>query len=279
MHPLAESLANEMIRTFWSADGQIQWEAIEEERLLWLEPNTALVGRMDARGLTEDGKMFGEWKTLSAYQGKKIDEVKASWRLNPQALTYGVLAPSDTRRFTVRWAIKDKTPRCDFEWYLYTDAEVAWWRGELIRIANDIRARRYKKIIPIHNGNGFIEVKDLVNWQTNLTTCMRYGWNYRCPYWDEGCSKLNFGGRIGEARVPHLDIEKAILTATEIPDLVVLDATRVGTWLECEEKYRRGYEGEGTAIDSEALTIGKDFHDIYGNHLKLIMERQNGTVG
>ena len=177
MEPLSQQLADAFKAHFFSADREITWLAAEEERSLWLTPNTCLVGRVDARGLTSEGKsFFGEWKTISNYRARYMDEEKAKWRTDPQALTYGVLVP-ETHLFTVRWAIKPnakaKTPvfACDFEWYTYNDAEIAHWRQQLVEIADEIRSwRSFREFGP---------------WRTNFGACFRYGMMYACPFYDK----------------------------------------------------------------------------------------------
>lgn len=255
-HPEAERLGSGFIAHFWSADHSIRWSSAEQEMLQWLDERTALVGRVDARGTTEGGdNFFGEWKTMNERRARYMAAVKEEWRFDPQALTYGVLVPN-TRMFTVRWAIKSNPAKFDHEWYTYTDAEVEWWRGELIRIAQDIRRNRER------GGR---------NWPTNLTNCLRYGAKYACPFLND-CQALTFASA-GTPREPHLGIERE-LRAIEIPGLVVLDATRTETWLGCQEKYRRTYEGTGHSEESEALTIGKDFHTIISTHINKLIDAQ-----
>lgn len=259
-HALAQQLADTFISHFWSADREITWLAAEQERFIHLTPNTILVGRVDARGLTGDGlPFFGEWKTLSAYKGRYIEDEKLKWRSDPQALTYGVLVP-ETSRFTVRWAIKPdgkKGPRCDFEWYTYTEAEVSHWRSQLIDIADEIRAWRTRSS----------------PWRTNFGNCFQYGLKYPCPFVDK-CHHQRWSESMDKPRTPHLAIERTgegLDKATLPPDTVVIDASRVGDYLECPEKYRRKWEGEGFQEESEALTIGTDFHGIIATHVRSLI--------
>ena len=266
MHALATNLADVFTRNFASADREITWVAAEEERSLLIAPNTLLVGRIDARGITSDGRpFFGEWKTLSNYKGRYIAEEKLKWRTDPQALTYGVLVP-ETHLFTVRWAIKPyekaKSPvvTCDFEWYTYTDAEVDHWRSQLIQMAEEIRNLR----------------KGPIPWRTNFGSCYRFGVRYACPFVDV-CNAQAWSRSLGRPRVPHLVIEQKIITnakkSLDKPptDLVVLDASRVSNYLDCPEQYRRKWEGEGYQEESEALTVGTDFHSAIASHIRSLM--------
>lgn len=283
MHPLAERLSATYVADFSSADRDIKWLATEQEKSLWLSPSTVLLGRVDAEGLTSDGDpFFGEWKTLGSYRGRYIDDEKLKWRTDPQALTYGVLMGSSTRRFTVRWAIKPddraKTglfsqPRTAFEWYTYTATEVAHWQGQLLSIADEIRAWQRRD----------------APWRTNFANCYRYGVKYACPFVSL-CPAQKWAERIGEPRTPHLEIERRIIEQRRYPsavplkiegqieldklpsDLVILDATRVGEYLECPENYRHRYEGDGYQETSEALEVGKDFHSLVSSHIHRLME-------
>lgn len=274
MHPQAEQLANAMIRDFWGADHEIEWTAVEREVEMWLDDRTVLVGRIDGEGLTEGDPFFGEWKTIGVNGARDMEFVKQTWRMSPQSLTYGVLKP-DTRRFTVRWAVKSTVPATHFEWYTFTQAEVDWWRTELLNIAAMIRHNRLFRVQP--------------NWPTNFDGCYKYGKNYPCAFVHQ-CRALRFDD-VPEGiteRIPHLAVERKLL-ATEQKDLdgsltlgddrevVILDASRVETWLQCNEKYRRLYEhfreGEGLHEEGEALVIGTDFHTIYGNHLRSLIKK------
>lgn len=253
MHPFAERLAEAFTRDFASADRDITWLKVEDERLLWLSPNTVIVGKVDAIGVNGAGEpFFGEWKTLSKYKARTMQDVKDNWRMAPQALTYGVLVP-EVKTFTVRWAIKTEPITTDFEWYTYTQEEIEFWKRQLLMVADKIRVMR----------------KLGTPWNTNLNACLRYGKNYACPFMD-GCYKLDFvkvPDGMALRTVSHLDIENEFKSTNQNPDVVVLDATRVGTWFECEEKYRKLWEGDGLQESSEALVIGGDFHTIIGEHI------------
>ncbi len=275
MHPLSEQLASAYMSTFASADREITWLAAEEERSLWLTPHTVLVGRVDARGLTADRlPFFAEFKSMSNYRARYMDDEKLKWRTNPQALTYGVLLSDlNIDRFTVRWAIKPnpkaKVPviACDFEWYTYTPAEVAHWRHQLIDIACDIRNDRTRP--------------PTSSWRTNFDSCFKYGVQNTCPFFDR-CTKQEWSRPMDSPRIPHLQIEPAIRAEksldTDAESLVILDASRVGDYLACPESYRRTWEGEGFQETSEALTIGIDFHSAVAEHIKGLIKENTNVV-
>lgn len=263
----AERLAKAWISHFWASNHQIQWQEIETEKLLWLSPNTVLVGKEDAIGKTEDGPVFfADWKTASKSKARFMESEKMRWRMTPQALTYGVLNASVTTHFTIRWALKTEPASCDFEWYSYTTDELDWWRVQLVHIAEDIREQRRKQYVTYNH------------WETNLTNCARYGEKYKCPFRDEGCYARNFSF-IPDSMTPrtqsHLTIENELRASGKVSnDVVVLDASRVGDWLHCHEFYRRLWEGEGLSEENEALEIGDEFHRIIAAHLKQIQREQ-----
>lgn len=268
-HPLAKSLADTFKKDFFSADRSIKWLAAEEESYVWLDPQTVLAGTIDARGETEDGtQFFADWKTIGLYKaGKnnsKMAQVKLEWRMDPQSLCYGLLLrDKGVSQFGVRWAIKSTPPTTDFEWYTYTDFELAWWKLELLRIACNIRNLRHSMSI-------------VSAWPTNLTSCTRYGWAYRCPLYDHGCTKLDFA-HVPSTLTPrthHKDLEdklRAEFTGNPL-DLVVLSSSSVEMWLTCQEKYRRFYEGDGLSEDGEALTVGTDFHIMIAEHVRSLIK-------
>jgi hypothetical protein len=272
MHPQAEALAAQFIANFWSANHEIQWRALEQEKLKWLNSNTALVGKIDAQGITAAGKpFFGDWKTASKSKARGIKFEKIRWKMRPQSLTYGVLMADTCRDFTVRWAFKTDPITTDFEWYTYSQPEIDWWRNELIAIADDIRNLR-RGLRLLHTDG----------WPTNLNYCDRYGEEYRCPFRDSGCWKLNFNFNpptMHPRTESHIKIENdlKIQLGGEVilSELVVLDASRVDDWINCHERYRRLWEGDGLTEDSEALTIGHDFHSIIETHLNQIKEKQH----
>lgn len=264
MHPQAIQLAETFKKDFFSADHTIRWTAAEQTLTRWLSSNTVLVGTIDAQGLTEaNEKFFADWKTIGVRSAGKnnsqMSQVKGEWRMDPQALSYGLLAGDDCRQFTVRWAVKANPPTTDFEWYTYETAELEWWKGEVENIAMQIRIMRL-----VRGGN----------WPTNLKNCTRFGWNFRCPLYDNGCTKLDFTSRptgVGP-RDHHLELEESLRTGYagsggNPAELVVLSSSSIEMFLGCQEKYHRFYEGEGMNESGEALQIGTDFHTIIKDHI------------
>lgn len=283
INPESLRLAETYISCFWAANHEIKWLALEQELSLWLSPNTLLVGKVDGIGETPDSRLFFlENKTASKYKKAKIIQEKATWRMRPQSLTYGVLLGSKdyqeakpytnsseinpirelVRTFTTRWTFKTEPPSCDFAWFSYSDYEIEWWKGNLLDIAEEIR--HYRKI---HFPR---------EWPTNLNYCTKYGEKYACAFRDQGCWALNFGF-VPESMTPrtesHLRIENELKDKPD--DLVVLDATRVNDWINCHELYRRMWEGQGLRESSEALEIGGDFHKLLDAHLSSIMRKES----
>jgi hypothetical protein len=259
MHSLASQLADNFIPHFSSADREITWLAVEEERQLELAPDTILIGKIDARGLTGDGvPFFGDWKTISNSRARYMDEEKVKWRTNPQALTYGVLVP-EVKLFLVRWAIKPPKrggpAGADFEWYTYTQAEVDHWRSQLIGIADDIRACRRREVIP---------------WRTNFSTCYKYGMAYACPFVD-AC--MNQSWQTPGERKPHSALEAKWLDNRD-ESLVILSSSRVSDWLDCPESYRSKWEGKGFTEESETLAVGSDFHKLMEGHYGAMIAKE-----
>lgn len=228
----ADALAQTFIRDFWSADHSIKWIRVEFEHNVMLDEQTMLVGRIDALGINEMGRrFFGEWKTASASKARNIETTKASWRMSPQALTYGVLchdAYPDIRDFTVRWAFKTNPPTTGYEWYTYNEPELKWWQQQVLTVADEIR--QYRRDIGSHQ-----------QWPTNLDNCRKFGEKYVCPFLYPACSKFDFNARPEHSivRISHLDTERGLASRSLSPDFVVLDATRITTWFGCRERYRR----------------------------------------
>jgi hypothetical protein len=262
---------------FFSADHELKWIAAEVEHSVWLTSNTLLAGRIDTLGENESGPFFGEWKTANPREAKTWKQV---WRMNPQSLTYGVLANDwfaankqvACSQFTVRKAFKSTPPTFDHAWFSYDENELTHWRHQLIQIADQIRG----------GGAG--------PWETNWTACFQFGINYPCPHFESGCSKMNWDVPVDAVRrVPHLDIERrlnedkniirtpgAIHTMElriKVPDdLVILDATRVKDWFRCREMFRRNYvENVGTPM-TEALQLGIDAHELWGNYYQSLVK-------
>lgn len=268
------NLVQRWIEHFWSADHEIEWKGTEEELSLELAPDVLLVGRTDARGVNAEGEnFFGEWKTANPRGAKHWKQV---WRLNPQSLTYGVLYESlGIRSFCVRKAFKSNPPIFDHAWFTYTPEELAMWRGQLVTLAHEIRVYRRK-------GNFSPEEERLLRpivtewphnapWPLNPNACFQYGPAYVCPFFETGCSKLNFEtDPLAPKREPHLEIERQLRLngGRDAEDLVVLDATRVSTWLGCRERYRREYEENVATEKGEALELGIQFHGALGSYYR-----------
>lgn len=267
-NPTAQDLHDAFRRDFFSADHSIKWIAAEELHTLWLSRDTALVGTIDAKGLKEDNtKFFADWKSISPRKAVNMEHVKAEWRLDPQALSYGLLLGEEYHEFTVRWAIKSNPVRTDFEWYSYTQAELDWWKGEVLAVARHIRALRNYKFSVGHNN-------EARNWPTNLTNCTRFGWNYRCPLYDNGCTKLDFTHNPGlPPRTHNKGIEQKLLAEFKgnPAELVVLSSSSIETWLGCKERFRRQYEGDGFEETSEALQLGSQFHSLRADYIRSLI--------
>src|SRR5579864_623406 len=102
-----DSLVSGWQRHFQAADATIEWLGVSETLQLELAPGVWLAGELDARGRNASGELFfGEWKTANPREKKTWKQV---WRMNPQSLSYGVLAAAhwpEMQRFTVRKAFK-----------------------------------------------------------------------------------------------------------------------------------------------------------------------------
>jgi hypothetical protein len=265
----AQILASGWIAHFYSADRSIRWGRIEHEHTIWLDDKTLLIGRIDADGVTEDGDFFfADWKTISAKKKNRMAEVKAEYRLDPQMLTYGLLTQANGgSRFMVRWAMKtDKyltTPLFFYEWYSYTPEEIAWWRNMVLNIAAKIRS----------------DAASLKPFITNLTNCLRYGQSYACPFLAPACSKQQWDGRSEtmQARESHLAAERDLIASRLVApftDVVVLDATRIETWLGCNERYRREYIEGVVESPGQALSDGIEFHKLLHTYYTNLKEAQ-----
>lgn len=264
-NPTAQDLHEAVKKDFFSADHSIKWTAVETMHTLWLSSNTVLVGTIDAEGVTEDGrKFFLDYKTINPRKASNMEQVKGEWRMDPQSLSYGLLLGEDYKEFTVRWAVKSNPPTTQFEWYSYSQAELDWWKGEVLREADHIRHLRNPDSLP----------STQPNWPTNLTNCTRFGWNYRCPLYDNGCTKLNFNFNPNlPPRTHNKEIEAKLLSEFDgdPKELVVLSSSSIETWLGCKERFRRQYEGDGFEEDSEALRIGSDFHSFQADYIRSLI--------
>ena len=258
---LAESLVQGWITKYWDADHEIDWLDSEIEHSVELTSNVLLMGRIDAVGRDVQKELFfGEWKTSKPEWRSRKGEWKQTWRLNPQSLTYGVLIQDKypgCSKFTVRKAFKSDPPAYDHAWYRYSTEELEHWRRQLIRIGNRIRT----------SSEG--------PWETNFNACFKYGSKLPCPWFEPACSKLNWSGKPDDAtpRISHLELERRLnepdpVTQYKREDVIVLDATRVATWLDCHEKFRREYMENISPAPSEAMEIGKNFHDLLGEYYR-----------
>lgn len=297
--PTSEIIVEAYLKHFHKADSNIEWLDAELEFDLWLcpkdceqcgglgyiieaDPNdpyalpctfskTLLVGRIDAVGKTADGELFFmDLKTKNPPPRTRINEWKQTWRMSPQALTYAIGVSKkykDLRRFTVRMCYKSNPPSFDFEWFRLSAAEIAWWKTEILRTADEIRRLR----------------KGAQPWPPNFQRCFKYGQNYVCPFFEPACSKLDWNGMPEGAKpriLSHLQIEnewKERLTGSfgqqMRKGLVILDATRL-TLYECREAYRREYEEGGVETEKGiAADIGIDFHNLLDARYKMLIKR------
>lgn len=268
-----DSLVAGFKRHFWSADQVIRWGGSAERLELELAPGVWLVGELDAWGWTgpdvnnPEGEMFfGEWKTANPREKKTWKQV---WRMNPQSLSYGVLAAAKwpgMSRFTVRKAFKESTPTYDHAWFRYSPAELEHWRYQLIRVVEEIR--------------GYQRVLLGTPWPTNFKHCFRYGTNYACPFFECACNRQQWQAQPAGATIGGGDPawsatqqRNAILMAPGAnSDTVVLSPTMVETWFECREKFRREYVELVTPVKSEALVLGRDFHDELDKYYKSLVK-------
>lgn len=255
-----DSLVAGFKRHFAAADAGITWGGASKRLQVELAPGVHLVGELDAWGYDGDGGMFfGEWKTANPREKKTWKQV---WRMNPQSLSYGVLArmhwPS-MKRFLVRKAFKEQTPSYDHAWFRYSDAELNHWQMQLLGIADDIRSLTY-----------------IVPWQTNWNRCFKYGANYVCPFFEPACNKLDWlaqpaGATIGGDPTWSATQQRAAILKDE-PDAVVLSPTTVVDWLDCQEMYRRKYVELVTPVKGDALILGGQFHDALGEYYQSLVK-------
>lgn len=260
--PTVDDLVAGWIPHFASADRELKWLHLETEHSLWLDEDTLLLGKLDAEGLdTANNHFFADWKSIGPY--RKMEEVKATYCLDPQMLTYGVLLKHMAARFLVRWARKTSPPSYDFEWYRYNAVELAHWEDQLRRIAADIRLAR----------------KGKQPWITNYMNCYKYGTMYPCPFYS-GCAVQDFNLITPELspRVSHLKLERDLMEMVIRPEVVILDATRTKEWLGCQERYRRTYEEGGhTEAPGESLATGLAFHDLLHRYYTTLLPKMEPT--
>jgi len=256
---------------FWSADHAMDWRDSERKSTVWLSDNTLLVGIVDALGFNGEGKLFfGEWKTANP---RERNTWKGVWRMNPQSLSYGVLIQNDPAirpdcsTFTVRKAFKEKNgvPTFDHAWFSYTPGELTHWKGELLRIADEIRTYRERGSDP---------------WPTNFTRCFAYGQNYACPFFNDGCSKQNWAF-VPPGSAIKMEQEWVANAIAEVPfkrDLVVLSPSRVADWLGCREMYRKKVVSQIELPSSPALDLGKDFHGQLADYYRTLIDMRKAGV-
>lgn len=260
-------------RKFTEADAKFEILHVEPEMFLWLDPLTLLIGRVDliAKDAMGNG-FFGEWKTMNP---RRADEWRVGWRMSPQALTYGVLTSGGLvvgsedavlpklSRFHVRVAFKSTPPSYDWDWFVYDQPELDHWRSEVLEVAGDIRGRR------LNNPAG--------PWMPNFTYCDRYGRRYLCPYFGNNCSKLAFNNTQGYLpKVSHLEFERASSFADN--RVVVVDASRIETYLNCHERYRQEHEQRITVPPDEALEIGSAFHAGLAAYYRQLQQHETNVI-
>lgn len=249
--PTVDATVSGWLRHFASADRTIQaegrWLSAETELAHEIAPGVILAGRVDAIGTD----FFGEWKTMNP---RAKTGWREKWRFHPQTLTYGLLRhlciPSKANRFTIRIAFKSDPPSYDHEWFSYSDAEIETWRREVLHIAHQIQYNIATTGPDKH-------------WPLNPLSCYKYGPSYPCAY-VRACHSSQFDIPIAGLipRVPHL------VTETQNPSKIVIDATRITEYLECPEQFRRVYIRREVEPNSEALNFGSQFHELLGEYYK-----------
>lgn len=252
------------ISHFYSQDASLKWLHSEREHSLWIDDKTVLVGRIDAEGEEYGEPFFADWKTLSARMARRVGEVKAEKEFDPQSLTYQVLLPK-TKRYLFRWVCKTDPPTYHYQWYDCSDKARSWWLNLVKNVAAHIHADLDRDHSPDLDGIG------QQPWMTNLNACKsKYGPAYDCPFL-AGCAKQNWNYSLPamQPRGSHLDIERSWQAKAKFGEKLplVLDATRISTWLSCNERYRREYQdgpdGTGLRLPSDpAKDVGTDLHNI-----------------
>jgi hypothetical protein len=114
-----------------------------------------------------------------------------------------------------------------------------------------------------------------VPWPLNLSNCFRYGEKNACPFFHPNCNRQDWTSIAPgiTPRIPHLDTERRLngLDGKQQPygpDVIALDATRIKTWLDCRERFRREYITNQVGPPGEALQIGIEFHEMMGTLYK-----------
>ena len=257
---------------FQSADQSIEWLHSELELSAELAPGVWLAGCVDAVGRTGGELFFGEWKTANPREKKTWKHV---WRMNPQSLSYGVLARSrwpEMERFTVRKAFKEQVPTYDHAWFRYSQAELEHWKLQLLAIAEEISG--YLGPHPYQKYVG--------PWPTNWSRCFRYGEKYACPFFETACNKLSWaavpsGATSGGDPTWSFTGQRAAILARD-PAAIILSPTTVADWFDCREMYRRKYVELVTPAKNDAVVLGGEFHQelgkLYSSYIK--EEAQHG---
>ena len=238
---------------FASADQSIEWLHSELELSAELAPGVWLAGCIDAVGRTGGELFFGEWKTANPREKKTWKNV---WRMNPQSLSYGVLARNrwpEMVRFTVRKAFKEQVPTYDHAWFRYSQAELTRWELELIRVAGEVK--QYGSYAP---------------WPTNWSRCFRYGEKYACPFFDVACNLQKWSGvsaawTVGGDPTWSFTGQRAAILARD-PHAVILSPTTVADWFDCREMYRRKYVELVTPAKNDAVLLGGEFQHELGTY-------------
>lgn len=247
---------------FQSADASIEWLASELELSAELAPGVWLAGCVDAVGRTGGELFFGEWKTANPREKKTWKNV---WRMNPQSLSYGVLARTrwpEMERFTVRKAFKEQVPTYDHAWFRYNQPELDHWKGQLIMAAYEIS--RYKNM----GDEAVGDIDGPIPWPTNFSRCFRYGEKYACPFFETACNRLQWaavpsGATSGGDPTWSFTGQRAAILARD-PGAIILSPTTVADWFDCREMYRRKYVELVTPAKNDAVTLGGEFHHELG---------------
>jgi|HubBroStandDraft_4_1064222.scaffolds.fasta_scaffold94992_3 hypothetical protein len=270
----AQSLALTWKAHFAGVDANLRFERVEEARFLQLSDDVWLVGIVDAEG----DDWFGEWKTSNPRAAKTW---KREWAMSVQALTYGLLT-GGKKRFLVRKVFKSAQPTCDHEWFQFGEGELEMWRDQVLMMAGEINEYKKRTYFGHYGANGG-------PWPLNLEHgCFAYGPNYACPFWAEGCSKLDFKSLPKEA-TPAGDnylawgefqgenLQKWIKLREAYPNALLLSASRIKDWQRCRESYRRKHVEGIVMPPSEAMLIGSRFHSLIAEHYRsMTKENVNG---
>lgn len=243
--PTVDDVLTGWQRHFYAADRSLRWMGVEQEFAVPLHiqdmPVEAwLVTHMDAYG----PDWFADWKTAKPESAKNKGAWKEKWRFHPQSLTYGLMGRYlgwQTKRFTIRMVFKSDPPTFDHEWFSYSDAEIDAWEHRVIGIAE--------------------EVANLAAGRVNPGSCLRYGRDYACSFLP-GCSQADFTYAPPTLVQIADPMQRGRITEHVIPnDAIILSATRIETYLECPEKFRRIYVEGWQEPPNASLQFGAQFHE------------------